>query len=94
VGERRGHYQGFLSLLSHERRWAEARKLYPQIKVPTLLIYGEQDWSPVAQRERTGSLIPGVVVRPVGDGGHFLTLDRPTELTDLIVGFGARTSVA
>src|SRR3954468_6741060 len=24
AGERRGHYQGFLSLLSHERRWAEA----------------------------------------------------------------------
>jgi len=90
VGERRGHYQGFLRLLSHERRWAEARNLYPRIKVPTLLIYGEQDWAPVAQRARTGGLIPGVVVRTVGDGGHFLTLDRPTEVTDLIVGFPAR----
>jgi len=90
VGERRGHYQGFLSLLSHERRWAEARNLYPRIKVPTLLIYGEQDWAPVAQRERTGGLIPGVTVRTVGHGGHFLTLDRPTEVTDLIVGFPAR----
>jgi pimeloyl-ACP methyl ester carboxylesterase len=94
VGERRGHYQGFLRLLSHERRWAEARNLYPRIKVPALLIYGEQDWAPVAQRERTGGLIPGVVVRTVGDGGHFLTLDRPTELADLIVGFGPRTSAA
>jgi len=90
VGERRGHYQGFLSLLSHERRWAEARNLYPRIKVPTLLIYGEQDWAPAAQRERTGGLIPGVTVRTVGDGGHFLTLDRPTEVTDLIVGFPAQ----
>jgi pimeloyl-ACP methyl ester carboxylesterase len=94
VGERRGHYQGFLSLLSHERRWAEARNLYSRIKIPTLLIYGGQDWAPVAQRERTGGLIPGVVVRTVGDGGHFLTLDRPTELTELIVGFGAATSAA
>jgi len=94
VGERRGHYQGFLRLLSHERRWAEARNLYPQIKVPTLLIYGEQDWAPRAQRERTGGLIPGVVVRTVGHGGHFLTLDRPTELTELIVGFGPRTAAA
>ena len=94
VGERRGHYQGFLRLLSHERRWADARSFYPRIKVPTLLVYGEQDWAPVAQRERTGGLIPGVVVRTVGDGGHFLTLDRPTELADLIVGFGPRTSAA
>ena len=92
VGERRGHYQGFLSLLSHERRWSEARNLYPQIRVPTLLIYGEQDWAPLAQRERTGGLIPGVVRRTVSDGSHFLSLDRPAELTDLIVGFFARTS--
>ena len=92
VGERRGHYQGFLNLLSHERQWSEARNHYPQIRVPTLLIYGEQDWAPVAQRERTGGLIPGVVVTTVADGSHFLSLDRPAELTDLIVGFFARTS--
>jgi len=61
-------------------------------RVPTLLVYGEQDWAPAAQRERTGRLIPGVVVTTVGDGGHFLSLDRPAELTDLIVQFGARTS--
>jgi pimeloyl-ACP methyl ester carboxylesterase len=92
VGERLGHYQGFLSLLSHERQWSDARKLYPQIRIPTLVIYGEQDWAPVAQRERTGALIPGVLVRTVGDGSHFLSLDRPAELTDLIVGFATRTS--
>jgi pimeloyl-ACP methyl ester carboxylesterase len=89
VGERRGHYQAFLRLLSHERRWSEARNLYSQIKIPTLLVYGEQDWAPIAQRERTGRLIPGVVVTTIGDGGHFLSLDRPAELTDLIVRFAA-----
>jgi pimeloyl-ACP methyl ester carboxylesterase len=94
VGERRGHYQAFLSLLAHERRWSEARSLYPQIRVPTLLIYGEQDWAPVAQRERTGALIPGVVVTTVAGGSHFLSLDRPAELTKLIVGFLARTSTS
>ncbi|HKQ13067.1 MAG TPA: alpha/beta hydrolase [Steroidobacteraceae bacterium] len=93
VGERRGHYQAFLSLLAHERRWSEARSLYPQIRVPTLLIYGEQDWAPGAERERTGGLIPGVVVKTVAEGSHFLSLDRPTELTDLIVRFVARTPV-
>jgi pimeloyl-ACP methyl ester carboxylesterase len=93
VGERRDHYQAFLNLLSHERRWSEARKIYPQIRVPTLLIYGEQDWAPLAQRERTGALIPDVVVKTVADGSHFLSLDRPAELIDLIVRFVARTSV-
>jgi pimeloyl-ACP methyl ester carboxylesterase len=92
VGERRGHYQGFLSLLSHERRWSEARKLYPQIKVPTLLIYGEQDWAPLAQRERTGGLIPGVVKKTVSNGSHFLSLDRPAELTELIIEFAGKSA--
>jgi pimeloyl-ACP methyl ester carboxylesterase len=49
VDQRRGDYQAFLNLLAHEQRWSEARKSYPQIRVPTLLIYGEQDWAPVAQ---------------------------------------------
>lgn len=93
VGERRGHYQAFLNLLAHEQRWSEARQIYPQIRVPTLLVYGQQDWAPVAQRERTGALIPDVVVKTVADGGHFLSLDRPSELIDLIVPFVARTSV-
>jgi pimeloyl-ACP methyl ester carboxylesterase len=87
VGERPGHYQAFLSLLSHERRWADARNLYPKIKVPTLLIYGEQDWAPAAQRERTAGLIPNVTVRMIRNGGHFLSLDRPTELSELIADF-------
>jgi pimeloyl-ACP methyl ester carboxylesterase len=93
VGERRGHYQAFLNLLAHEQRWSEARSLYAQIRVPTLLIYGEQDWAPVAERERTGGLITGVVMTTVAGGSHFLSLDRPAELIELIVGFVARTSV-
>jgi pimeloyl-ACP methyl ester carboxylesterase len=87
VGERRGHYQAFLRLLSHERQWTEARNLYPRIKIPALLVYGDQDWAPAAQRDRTAALIPDVRVKTIGNGGHFLSLDRPTELSDLIIGF-------
>jgi pimeloyl-ACP methyl ester carboxylesterase len=93
AGERPGHYQAFLNLLAHEQRWSEARSLYPQIRVPTLLIYGEQDWAPVAERERTAGLITGGVVTTVAGGSHFLSLDRPAEMTDLNVRFVARTSV-
>ena len=34
VGARLGHYQGFLSLLAHERLWPKARNEYASIKVP------------------------------------------------------------
>jgi pimeloyl-ACP methyl ester carboxylesterase len=91
VGARPGHYRGFLSLLAHERRWPAARDEYPRIRIPTLLVYGEQDWAPKALRERNRALIPGATLIAISEGGHFLSLDRPRELTDLIVQFIAGT---
>jgi pimeloyl-ACP methyl ester carboxylesterase len=87
VGARLGHYQGFLSLLAHERLWPKARDEYASIKVPVLLVYGEQDWAPPVERERTRSLIPNVTTEIVPNGNHFLSLDRARELQHLIVGF-------
>lgn len=87
VGARPGHYQGFLRLLVHERLWPESRKEYPNIKVPVLLIYGEEDWAPDQERVRTRSLIPGVATATVRNGSHFLSLDRPQELCALIERF-------
>lgn len=90
VGTRRGNYQAFLSLLAHERLWADARREYPNIEVPALVIYGDHDWAPLPERERTRSLIPHVVTETVADGGHFLSLDRPREVEHLIVRFAGR----
>lgn len=89
VGNRPGHYQGFLNLLAHERLWPNARTEYPNIKVPALLVYGEQDWAPPGERERAHSLIPGVVMETVRNGNHFLPLDRADEVRNLIVRFAA-----
>jgi len=54
-----------------------------------LLVYGEHDWAPPVERERTCSLIPSVVTEVVGNGRHFLSLDRPRELQHLIVSFAS-----
>jgi pimeloyl-ACP methyl ester carboxylesterase len=89
VGARLGHYQAFLSLLKHERRWAEARKEYSHITIPALLVYGELDWAPDRERERDRALIPGVTTETIAGGGHFLSLDRPRELQQLIIRFAA-----
>jgi pimeloyl-ACP methyl ester carboxylesterase len=89
VGNRPGHYRGFLSLLTHERLWPNARKEYPDIKVPVLLVYGEQDWAPPRERERTRSLVPGAVMETVHNGNHFLPIDRAEDLQHLIVRFAA-----
>jgi pimeloyl-ACP methyl ester carboxylesterase len=87
VGARPGHYRSFLSLLAHERLWSKARSEYASIEVPVLLVYGEEDWAPPVERERTRSLIPNVTTETIRNGNHFLSLDRPRELQHLIVGF-------
>ena len=87
VGNRRGHYRGFISLLRHAASWEEATKEYRNINIPVSLIWGDKDWSRPDEREHDRRLIPGVQVVTVENGGHFLPLDRPRELQELIVRF-------
>ena len=84
VGARAGHYQGFLSLLAHERLWSLAKAEYPRIRVPAVLVYGTRDWAPERMREENRQLIPNAVAMSL-NGGHFLSLDAAKELADLIM---------
>lgn len=90
TGERRGHYRGFLSLLAHEPLWARAPDEYANIKLPVLLVYGEQDWAPMVSRRKDRASIPNVSAKEIAGGGHFLSLDRPDELESLLLQFASR----
>jgi pimeloyl-ACP methyl ester carboxylesterase len=87
VGNRPGHYRAFLSLLRNSESWEEATKDYGRIDVPVLLIWGDQDWAMPSEREHDRMLIKDAEMRMIERGGHFLTLDRPEEVRDLIVRF-------
>jgi pimeloyl-ACP methyl ester carboxylesterase len=89
VGNRPGHYRGFLSLLRNAETWETASKDYGRIEVPVLLVWGDQDWARPSEREHDRTLIPGVQMTTLERGGHFLALDRPAELSQLIIRFAA-----
>jgi pimeloyl-ACP methyl ester carboxylesterase len=93
VGNRPGHYRGFLSLLGNAESWEAATKHYGRIEIPVLLIWGDQDWARPVEREHDRTLIPGVEMTTVTGGGHFLPLDRPRELTEAIIRFAARSPI-
>lgn len=80
VGDRRGHYRAFMSLVHHWPGWEQAREKYHSIDRPVLLLYGESDWSRPEEREADVRAIPGARMRVVQDAGHFLSLDAPAEL--------------
>jgi pimeloyl-ACP methyl ester carboxylesterase len=77
VGNRRGHYRAFVSLLRHAASWEAATQLYRHIEVPTRLVWGDRDWSRPVERERDRRLAAGGQAVMVERGGHFLPLDRP-----------------
>jgi pimeloyl-ACP methyl ester carboxylesterase len=86
-GRRPGHYQAFLNLLRHAYLWDEARLRYGDIKVPVLVVYGDRDWSHIDERQRTVATIPNAKMETIPEAGHFLSLDQPKRLTDLIKAF-------
>jgi pimeloyl-ACP methyl ester carboxylesterase len=90
VGNRPHHYQAFMSLVAHWADWEKARAEYNQIDIPVLLVYGDHDWSRPEEREANQQALPRAQMTIVKDAGHFLALDAPEALTQLIRDFTLR----
>lgn len=89
VGNRRGHYRAFMSLVRHWPLWEAARSEYQAIDRRVLLLYGEHDWSRPEEREADRRDILGAQLRVVPDAGHFLSLDAPDDLIRSVTEFVA-----
>jgi pimeloyl-ACP methyl ester carboxylesterase len=92
VGNRRGHYRAFISLLRNAETWEAAAKAYAKISIPVLLLWGDRDWSRPEEREHDRQIVPGARMATVEDGGHFLPLDRPDAVIEHVLAFQASCS--
>jgi pimeloyl-ACP methyl ester carboxylesterase len=77
VGNRHGHYRAFISLLRNAASWEAETSVYGKINVPVRLIWGDKDWARPSEREHDRSLLAGIQMVTVEQGGHFLPPDRP-----------------
>ncbi|MFJ9740133.1 alpha/beta fold hydrolase [Streptomyces sp. NPDC101166] len=73
----RAVYQALPSLIA-------ARSRYPGIKAPVHLVYGEKDWSRPSDREADRQLLPAADFTQIPEAGHFIALERPDALADLL----------
>lgn len=63
----------------------EIEPLYPDIKVPTLIVWGTaDDWIPVARAHRLNSLIAGSRLKLIDSAGHLVQEDQPSRLNALL----------
>jgi len=83
-GVRKGHYRAFINLIRNAHLWESASRDYAQIRIPVLLVYGDKDWSHEDERQRTLNAVPGAKMEIVKNGGHFLSLDQPDAVIQLI----------
>ncbi|WP_180685434.1 alpha/beta fold hydrolase [Streptomyces gossypiisoli] len=84
VGSRPGYptvaravYQNMPSLIA-------ARSRYLEVKAPVHLVYGEKDWSRRSDRQANRELLPAADFTQVPGAGHFVALERPDVLADLL----------
>ncbi|RPF35422.1 alpha/beta fold hydrolase [Streptomyces sp. TLI_185] len=61
-----------------------ARSRYPEVKAPVHLVYGENDWSRPSDREANKRLLPAVDFTQVPGADHFIALERPEVVADLL----------
>ncbi len=64
----------------------EGARRYASIGAPVTLIYGDDDWSRVPERERTRDLIRGARMMTLKDTGHFSAVESPHKVASIILG--------
>ncbi|MEZ5827765.1 MAG: alpha/beta hydrolase [Hyphomicrobiales bacterium] len=62
-----------------------ARSLYPRVKAPATLVYGDHDWSRPEERKQVAQLIPGSRFITLPNTGHFSALERPEEVARIVI---------
>ena len=83
-------YKGFLAQLSGILMWSSYLRL-PAIRVPTLVVHGEQDLLVPPQNGKiVAARIPGAQFRLVPNAGHILTTDQPELCQELLTEFLTR----
>lgn len=84
VGRRPGYSTVARAVYRNLPSLIAARARYTEVTAPIHLVYGEKDWSRPADRQANRELLPGAEFTQVANAGHFIALERPDVLLDVI----------
>lgn len=84
VGRRPGYATVARGVYGNLGSMIAARPRYADVRAPVDLVYGEQDWSRPSDREANRRLLPDASFVELSGAGHFVALERPDVLADLL----------
>lgn len=85
VGRRKGYRHVERSTFAGWQSWGKAKSLYSGVKAPVKLIYGQYDWSTLAEREETAKQLGGISISTIANTGHFAFVDNPEKITAILL---------
>lgn len=85
VGRRKGYRYVERSTFAGWQSWSKARSLYAGVKAPVKLVYGQNDWSTVTERQDTAKALGGIMISTVASTGHFAFVDNPQKMTEIVL---------
>ncbi|MFC9841553.1 alpha/beta fold hydrolase [Rhodococcus sp. NPDC127530] len=84
VGRRPGYSTVARAVYANLPSLIAARSLYPRVKVPVHVVYGDKDWSRPSDRHDNTRLLTDADFLHIPDAGHFLSLERPDVIAALL----------
>ena len=79
------YYYHFRNVLSNYQSWTDTKNIYPEINLPTKLIYGDNDWSNSTERNETKNLLGLQNYKIIKNCGHFSFLEQPHQVAKIIL---------
>ncbi|MNC74785.1 putative aminoacrylate hydrolase RutD [compost metagenome] len=71
-----------------ERYTCEAEGLYPTIRCPVQILWGEDDqWIPIERGQALHRMIPGSQFYPIPNAGHLVQEDAPEAIVAALLRF-------
>jgi pimeloyl-ACP methyl ester carboxylesterase len=85
VGKRPGYPKIARAVLKALPSFVAARRLYSRISVPVTLVWGDRDWSTLADRAAVERTVPSPRVITLDKTGHFSSVEKPKEFASIVI---------
>jgi pimeloyl-ACP methyl ester carboxylesterase len=85
VGRRRGYPRVAREVYGNTTSMRAARDLYPRVHVPVTVVYGDDDWSRIGEREANREILRGAGWMTMPNTGHFAALEQPARVAEILL---------